>query len=418
MQSLVNQNEVKDLVRNYGMVIVDECHHVSAYSFEQVLKTVNAKYVYGLTATPTRKDGRHPIIFMHCGNIRYRVNAKQQAAERPFEHFIIPRFTRFRKPAHQDESKWQDICSHIQNDSLRNDLITNDVVAAVKAGRTPLILTERTKHVALLSEELGKQVKNVITLSGSLPEKHNAAELQRAISIAVSEPLVIVATGRYVGEGFDMPRLDTLFLAMPVSWKGTVQQYAGRLHRLFDGKDEVLVYDYVDVHVPMLERMYQERLKAYASIGYKAKGNAQPTAETHSIFDSHTFLPVYTGDIQVAKSEIVIVSPFLTKQRILSSMPYLTFAVGKITVVTKPPSNYNEADRKKIEECISLLTSSNIKVKTKDRIHQKFAVLDQHIVWYGSINLLSYGKSEESIMRIDNADIAGELLGSIESSGR
>jgi superfamily II DNA or RNA helicase len=272
--------------------------------------------------------------------------------------------------------------------------------------------------VAHLSEELSKHVKNIITLSGSLPEKHNSAELQRAISIPTNEPLVIVSTGRYVGEGFDMPRLDTLFLAMPVSWKGTVQQYAGRLHRLFDGKDEVLVYDYVDVHVPMLERMYQERLKAYASIGYRAKGSAQPADETHNIFDSHTFLPVYTNDIQAAKSEIVIVSPFLTKRRILSSMPYLTFAAGKTTVVTKPPSNYNKADQMKIEECISLLTSNKINVKAKDRIHQKFAIIDQHVVWYGSINLLSYGKSEESIMRIDNADVAVELLGSIESSGR
>jgi superfamily II DNA or RNA helicase len=210
-----------------------------------------------------------------------------------------------------------------------------------------------------------------------------------------------------------MPRLDTLFLAMPISWKGTVQQYAGRLHRLFDGKQEVQVYDYVDVHVAMLENMYQKRLRGYSAIGYKAKGTPQPLEYVHSIFDNNTFFSVYSGDIMAARNEILIVSPFLTKKRILSSINYLSAAGAKVTVITKPPDNYAEKDRAKITECIELLKQHGITVITKDRIHQKFAVVDQRIIWYGSINLLSYGSSEESIMRIENMDIAGELLGSI-----
>jgi len=415
MQSLVSGDEVKELVRDYGMVIVDECHHVSAFSFEQILKAANAKYVYGLTATPTRQDGHHPIIYMHCGKIRYRVDAKEQATVRPFEHFVIPRFTRFQKPTHQDESKWTitDIYNDIQNSELRNSLILQDVTAAVEQGRNPIILTERTEHVKYLVSQLKPRIKNVIALTGGETQKKSRETLQTVADIAEDESFVLVATGKYVGEGFDMPRLDTLFLAMPISWKGTLQQYAGRLHRLYEGKNEVQVYDYVDVHVAMLEKMYQKRLRGYAAIGYKAKGTPQPLEEVHSIFDSHTFFPVYSADILAARTEILIVSPFVTKRRILSALNYMTAANAKVTVVTKPPENYVEKDRAKIAECIELLTQHGITVKTKDRIHQKFAIMDQRIVWYGSINFFSYGTSEESVMRIENMGIAGELLWSI-----
>ncbi|MDF9409684.1 DEAD/DEAH box helicase family protein [Pelotomaculum isophthalicicum JI] len=415
MQSLVSGDEVKELVRDYGMVIVDECHHVSAFSFEQILKAANAKYVYGLTATPTRQDGHHPIIYMHCGKIRYRVDAKEQATVRPFEHFVIPRFTRFQKPTHQDESKWTitDIYNDIQNSELRNSLILQDVTAAVEQGRNPIILTERTEHVKYLASQLKPRIKNVIALTGGETQKKSRETLQTVADIAEDESFVLVATGKYVGEGFDMPRLDTLFLAMPISWKGTLQQYAGRLHRLYEGKNEVQVYDYVDVHVAMLEKMYQKRLRGYAAIGYKAKGTPQPLEEVHSIFDSHTFFPVYSADILAARTEILIVSPFVTKRRILSALNYMTAANAKVTVVTKPPENYVEKDRAKIAECIELLTQHGITVKTKDRIHQKFAIMDQRIVWYGSINFFSYGTSEESVMRIENMGIAGELLWSI-----
>jgi len=415
MQSLVPGDEVKDIVKNYGMVIVDECHHVSAFSFEQIMKGVNAKYVYGLTATPTRKDGHHPIINMQCGKIRYRVDAKVQAESRPFDHFVIPRFTKFRKPAHRGD-KWEfsDVYSDIQNNEGRNDLIIQDVIAAVEQGRNPIILTERTNHVKYLAAQLKPHIKNVIALTGGETNKKSRETLQTVADISEDEPFVLVATGKYVGEGFDMPRLDTLFLTMPISWKGTIQQYAGRLHRLYEGKREVQVYDYVDVHVEMLEKMYQKRLRGYAAIGYKAKGTPQPLVEVHSIFDNHTFFPIYSADILAARNEVLIVSPFLANRRILSALDYLTAAKARVTVVTKPPDNYFDKDRVKISDCIKQLTEHGITVKTKNRIHQKFAIMDQRIVWYGSINLLSYGASMESVMRIENMDIAGELFESIQ----
>jgi superfamily II DNA or RNA helicase len=414
MQSLVTGTEVKDLVRNYGMVIVDECHHVAAFTFEQILKTANPKYVYGMTATPTRKDGHHPIIGMQCGKIRYRVDARKEAEGRPFEHYVIPRFTRFQKPMHRSEEyHFSDIYNDIQNSEVRNNLIIQDVVAAVEQGRNPIILSERKEHVNYLAEQLSESLPNVITLMGGGTQKVNREILESVANIPTDESFVLVATGKYVGEGFDMPRLDTLFLAMPISWKGTVQQYAGRLHRLYEGKKEVQIYDYVDVHVATLETMYQKRLKSYSTIGYKAKGTPQPLDEVHSIYDNHTFFTVYSADVLAARHEILIVSPFLSKKRILSATGYLVATSVKATVVTKPVDDYPDKDREKILNCMELLAQQDITIKTKERIHQKFAIIDQRIVWYGSINLMSYGNSEESIMRIDNVGIAAELLGSM-----
>jgi superfamily II DNA or RNA helicase len=328
---------------------------------------------------------------------------------------VIPRFTRFQKPAHRPESKWSitDIYSDIQNSEPRYDLIVQDVVSAVELGRNPIVLTERTDHVEYLAARLSRRVKNVIALTGGGRQKENRETLRSVADVPVDEPFVLVATGRYVGEGFDMPRLDTLFLAMPISWSGTLQQYAGRLHRLYEGKKEVQVYDYVDVHVAVLEKMYQKRLRGYAAIGYKAKGTPRPLEEAHSIFDNHTFFSAYSADVLAADSEVLIVSPFLTKKRVLSALNYLTAAKAKVTTITKPPENYAEKDRAKITECVELLSQHGVTVKNKDRIHQKFAIIDQRIVWYGSINFLSYGASEESVMRIENADIAGELLRSV-----
>jgi len=406
--------EVKELVRDYGLVIVDECHHAASYNYEQILKAANPMYIYGLTATPKRKDGHQPIAYMHCGKVRYRVDAKKQAEARPFEHYVIPRFTRFQQHTHFHEKPlFPGIYSELQDSEARNNLIIQDVISAVEQGRNPIILTERTIHVEILTEQLKPNIKNVFALTGGNSQKTNRELLEDIANNPPDEPLVIVATGKYVGEGFDMPRLDTLFLAMPISWEGTIQQYAGRLHRLYEGKQEVQIYDYVDVHVATLEGMYQKRLKGYAAIGYKAKGTPQPLDEIHSIFDSHTFFPVYSADISSARNEIIIVSPFLAKRRLLSALNYLTAANARVSVVTKPPEDYPEKDRARIMECIELLKKQDIIVKTKNNIHQKFAIMDQRVIWYGSINLLSYGYSEESIMRIENLNIAEELLRSI-----
>lgn len=200
MQSLISGVEVRELVKDYGMVIVDECHHVSAVSFEQVLKEVNAKYVYGLTATPVRQDGHQPIIHMQCGPIRYQVDAKVQAEKRPFDHAVIPKFTSFTQPV-TDEAPWKitDAYAAMQVNEERNNKIVADVLAAVTEGRTPIVLTERYDHAKLLADILREKSKNVVLLSGKGTAKEKRETQQGLSQIPADEPLILVATGRYVG---------------------------------------------------------------------------------------------------------------------------------------------------------------------------------------------------------------------------
>jgi len=419
MQSLNRMGEIKDCVKNYGLVIVDECHHVSAFSFEEILKSVNAKYVYGLTATPTRKDGHHPIIFMQCGPIRYRDDAKKQAEKRPFEHYIIPRFTSLRVPVDKDEKDVmiQNFYSEIIVNEMRNQQIIEDVIKCHENGRNCLVLTQRTAHVELLVKELSKTIPDVITLVGGMGSKATRETLQRISDTPYDKQLALVATGKYIGEGFDEPRLDTLFLAMPISWKGTLQQYAGRLHRLFENKDEVKIYDYVDINVRMLERMYHKRLSGYAAIGYKAKGESIAAESIDIIFNKTTFSPVYSNDILNAVREILIISPFVTRKRTMQMLHDLRIAMqngAKVIIVTRPATDFNNKDVQTVQSTLDLLIDSGVSVVLKPNIHQKFAIIDQKVVWYGSINLLSYGSAEESIMRLDSANIANELVKSIQ----
>ena len=270
IQSLNHKGVVKDIVAEYGQVIVDECHHVSAFSFEQVLRQVKAKYVVGLTATPVRKDGHHPIIIMQCGPIHFRGDARRQAHERPFEHVVIPRHTSFRI-LEGVEDGIQPVYTALIRDQQRNDLIFNDLLNALEEGYSPLFLTERTEHVDEFAKRLKGFAKNVIVLKGGAGKRQRKVLDEQIASIRDGEERVLIATGRYIGEGFDDARLDTLFLAMPISWRGTLQQYAGRLHRLHDNKKIVRIYDYVDVNVPMLTRMYNKRLKGYNAIGYSVR---------------------------------------------------------------------------------------------------------------------------------------------------
>jgi superfamily II DNA or RNA helicase/very-short-patch-repair endonuclease len=271
MQSLVRKDTVNDLVADYGHLVVDECHHLSAKSFELVARRAKAKFVTGLSATVARKDGHHPIIFMQCGPVRYRVDARQQAAERPFTHEVMVRPTGFLPEGAPEEDKrveFQRLCAAVMNSESRNRLIVADVAQAVAAGRTPIVLTERTEHVATMALALKSHVAHVIALQGGMKREALAAAMSQIKTIPAGEGRVVIATGRFIGEGFDDPRLDTLFLTMPVSWRGTVAQYVGRLHRLHDGKRVVQVYDYVDLDVPMLSRMFDKRCKGYEAVGY------------------------------------------------------------------------------------------------------------------------------------------------------
>lgn len=413
IQSALSDGEAKDFVKDYGMVIVDECHHVSAVNFEKVLKNANAKYVYGLTATPTRQDGHHPIIFMQCGPIRYKVDAKEQAEKRPFEHYLIPRFTSFRSVSDKTITA---LYKELSDNISRNTLIADDVIETLNEGRTPIILTERREHIETLKSLLVGKCENITTLFGNTSQKEKREMLRKLEAIPKDEKLIIIATGKYVGEGFDFPRLDTLFLALPISWKGKVAQYTGRLHRNYDGKTEVRVYDYVDIHVPMLEKMYQKRVNGYVSVGYKAKMDAKESVPPNLIYDGKSFYPVFSDDISRAKTEVLIVSPFMRKNRLTQIVKLLTPVMLNgitVTVVTRPTEDFKENEQENVRQNAEFLKNYGIEVKYKSEFHQKFTVIDQKITWYGSVNFLSFGKHEESIMRFENYDLAGQLIDTV-----
>ena len=280
-QSLVRSGVVDDLVGNYGHLIVDECHHLSAQSFEQVARQAKAKFVTGLSATVMRKDGHHPIIFMQCGPVRYRANSKERVAAHPFKHTVMVRPTDFRplRPANPNvRQQFHELYEELIADEERNQLICHDVIQTLREGRSPLVLTERNEHLNSLTKQLAPEVRHLVVLRGGMRKKELDAISARLAAIPADEARVILATGRYVGEGFDDARLDTLFLTLPVSWHGTIAQYVGRLHRLYDGKREVRVYDYADLNVPMLARMFDRRGRGYEAIGYKMQlpGSAVP----------------------------------------------------------------------------------------------------------------------------------------------
>ncbi|MDQ6831225.1 MAG: DEAD/DEAH box helicase [Gemmatimonadota bacterium] len=269
IQSLVRRGIVSDAIAGYGHLVVDECHHLSAASFELVARRSKARYVLGLSATVTRRDGHHPIILMQCGPIRYRVEQKAQAAQSGIEHRVLLRDTQFYLPSSIGEKSpsISDVYGALVQDPVRNELIVEDVRRAVAAGRSPLVLTERRDHLDILAGHLRGVVEDVIVLHGGMKASDRLAA-HAALREVGDRARVVLSTGRYLGEGFDDSRLDTLFLAMPVAWKGTLAQYVGRLHREHDRKREVVVYDYVDALVPVLARMSMKRRSGYRALGY------------------------------------------------------------------------------------------------------------------------------------------------------
>ncbi len=272
MQSLVRKGVVQDLVADYGHVIVDECHHLSAVGFEAVARAAKARYLLGLSATVARKDGHHPIIFMQCGPIRHRVDSRKQAARRPFEHKVVFRRTEFRRTdsALEEKPAIQELYASLARDSARNDLIFDDILLALEAGRSPVVITERREHLDTLAARLSKFAKNVVVLRGGMSVKQMRAAFAALSAVPDDQERLLLATGRYLGEGFDDARLDTLFLTMPVSWRGILAQYAGRLHRLHAAKRDVIIYDYVDEREPLLAKMARRREAGYRNLGYRA----------------------------------------------------------------------------------------------------------------------------------------------------
>lgn len=407
MQSCIAENEAKSFVRDYGTVIVDECHHVSAVSFEQVLKAVNARHVYGLTATPTRQDGHQPIIFMQCGPIRYTADARAQMQSQNFGRLLVPRYTPFQLVSDEPFS-YARAEKQLAEDEFRNLFIIKDVVEVLKEGRSPIILTNRTAHVETLAELLKPHCPNVITLVGSHKNKDKRLTMEQLQSISTSEKMVIVATGKYVGEGFDYARLDTLFLVSPVAGKNIVTQYAGRLHREFESKQDVQIYDYIDIRVPIYESMYRKRLKSYASIGYRIQNKEIfdglfPT--TDLIYDGLNFERPFISDLAQCKRSIVVSCPKIKTNRYSQIAERLIDLVSNgIEIVLYTKEENDDTAKCKL---------NGIHVIRNEHLALHAAIIDKSLIWYGSVNILGFLSAEDNLIRFKNPEIATNLLESI-----
>ncbi len=401
MQSCISEGEVKDFVSDYGMVIVDECHHVSAVNFEAVLKQVRARYVYGLSATPIRKDGHQPIIFMQCGPIRYSSDATAQMAAQAFQRFLSPRFTSFRMIGEENPS-YTDIAEKIAEDFQRNQQIVDDVKEAVENDRCPIVLSNRTAHVMLLAEMLKDTADHIVILIGADTAKEKREKMERLAMIPPSESLVIVATDKYIGEGFDYPRLDTLFMAMPISWRGNVQQYVGRLHRNYDGKKEVRAYDYIDLHVPMCNTMYKRRMKGYKASGYNVLGTmANGSSVSNSLFSSETYQVALLDDLNGAMTTVVLA--IYTTYISINSPIYHIVKTLVLRGVRMEVFAKRSTDKDFVWQDLGII------VHIDEQLSIQSAIIDGQTVWYGDVNIFGKNQGDENVIRMVDGKLASEL---------
>ena len=415
IRSLNKKDGLHPLLKKYGQVILDECHHGASDSAIEVLKEVPAKYLYGVTATPKRGDGKEKTNEFLIGPIRYRFTAKDRAKEQGIPHLVYPRFTRTVATHHMSKTPYGNAAYDlIRNNDVRDVQIVNDVVTCVEAGRTPVILTKFVDHAERLFELLRDKADRVILLTGKDGTKARRAQVAELNSVSECESLILVGTGSLLGEGFDYPRLDTLFMATPIRGENVVEQYVGRLNRDYPSKENVIVYDYVDIHIPKFDKMYISRLKAYKKIGYDiCSGIEGEKQEANAIYDIESYAEVYNRDLMEAKKSVVISSPRINTKKVEKIVEMLTpkYELGvNVTIVTWHPDAYVYGKDYVRMELLERLRRAGFEVRLRNEDCERFAVIDNQVVWYGSINLLSKEDAEDNIMRVCDAEIAAEVL--------
>lgn len=409
--------ESDEHLKNYGLVIMDECHHAAAATYEKVLQRINARYMYGLTATPKRDDGQEQKILMLFGPIRYRFSTKQRAEMQNINHFVYPRFTHLINLGNTWKIQ-EAYRAAIENDE-RNTLIAEDVIESVHLGRTPLILTRFREHAETLRLLLAEEAQHVIVLQGGRSTKERNTLREKLQMISPNESAILIATGQYIGEGFNYPRLDTLFLATPISWEGNVEQYAGRLHRDYDGKSDVMIYDYIDMHIKPFEVMYHKRLHTYKKMGYSLMNmSGEPTPHKKTIYSADEYEPHLEHDISNAATAIIISAPRITSTRLqwfLSLIRSVQNRGVSVSVITLDPESYTPERRPPARVNLTRLMHKGITTYTMPQLHERFIILDNSIVWYGDINPLIPAKKEELIMRLLTPQLAQELTFHIQN---
>lgn len=409
--SLGKSDKINPMLEQYGMVIMDECHHGAAQTVEDVVGSVKAKYVYGLTATPKREDGLEKKVFMQFGPIRFRYTAKERAEKQGIDHFVYPRFTRLVSTSNLKVTEANRAVIECES---RNKQIVSDVVNCIQNGRTPLVLTKYKEHAEFLYQRLQGKADHVYLLQGGGSRKTKDEMRIQMRAVPDAESIVLVAIDKYIGEGFNFSRLDTMMLTMPAAAEGNIEQFAGRLHRDYDTKTEVIIYDYVDSHIRVLEKMYHKRLRTYKKIGYEICNNVIIEKQiANTIFDIDSYEKVYAKDLLEANKEIIISSPGLNHAKVDAFVKLIKHRQEdgvKLTVITLNPEGYPEEKIQDTKRLVEILKNCGVRIKLQEHMHEHFAIIDEEIVWYGSMNFLSRAKADDNLMRVKSKDVAQELL--------
>lgn len=403
--SIYKKGAFYEKLNSYGMIIMDECHHAASSTAQEILKKVNAKYVYGVSATPMRSDNLEKINYMLLGPIRHKYTALERTVEQGIDHLVIPRYTRVVNIFDEDTKNIN---------SKKNDQIIDDIKRCVEQGRTPVVLTRYKEHARFIYQSIQEAADYAFILYGDHSNKENETVRKQLKDVPGDKSLILVATGQKIGEGFDFPRLDTLILAAPVSYSGRLEQYVGRLNRDYAGKKDVIVYDYIDSHIQIFDKMYLKRLRTYKKIGFHVvSGEMINKQEVNAIYDAGNYMDVFERDLIEAEREIVISSPQITREKI-SRFIYLMKPRQekgvKITVITENPDQTVYGNVEFLYMLLKEMKEAGIKVKSADREIEHFAVIDSELVWHGGMNLLGKEDVWDNLIRVKDAKAASELL--------
>lgn len=411
MQSL--KEDMYPLLDQYGMVIMDECHRCAGDQIGDALNVVRSRYVYGLSATPKRSDGLTPIIGFTFGPIRYTYASFKRAMEQSFNHYVYPRFTNVVNLSDHE------LALHEANDLIklhkdRQEMICKDVIQVLSQHHTPLVLGKFVDQCEDLYHRLKGEADHVLLLVGNKTKKEKEEIFNHLKTIPDEKSVILIATIQLAGEGFDFPRADTIMLASPISYEGRTAQAIGRITRDYEGKQSSIVYDYIDIHIPVFERMSHKRMTTYKKNGFHIVSSLYvPTKSEQSFFDANQYQSLYDDDLLHANKEIVISSTTLSKSSVMHYTKLFKSVMERgviITVLCLNPDKCIEDQQERQSQYIGMLKQAGIIVHTYDVIPVRYCVIDSQLIWYGDMNLLSNVKKDQVMLRYSDAHSASELL--------
>lgn len=404
-QSLANRDDLDSFFSKYGMIIVDEAHHIAAQSFEEVIKLANVKYLYGLTATPERKDGLTPLLFMRLGNIIYENHNESEESLLIPQHFY-PRFTSYGE--FNSDTIFHEHLHHMMTNSDRNQLIISDIVANYREDKTCLVLTERIEHVDILYDLLMVELKQARIYKLKSQQSKKLTKTMIDEMTLETSPFIVVATGKFIGEGFDLSQLESIFFSLPFSWKGNTKQYLGRLQRDVENKQELRIYDYIDAGVGMFTKMYYKRQREYVKLGYQLAEDSQTRKFQTRLYDGKSYLKSLLDDSRQANEIFLAVAYF--SQALVKRLETISLEGKHLTVVCKHPEKENGLVNQRMKAYIDQLTKFNISFIFSAKTPQPFVILDQRMIWYGDMSFYLANDESKTSIRFNNSRLASKLI--------